>query len=169
MSFKTSFKNLIRDRELLSSKVKKYFAITYVIFLIVGFFFIRDVIFNHEVPVSKKESKKTEVEVKFVSNKIIVQSENGVLLSTYTTSKKNKRKNTDTLLDLLNYLREEEGLFYEKTAYVYGMALENVNNVSIPSHFIWKVFHNDKDITFDIHNIHLQNNAEYIIKPVEVV
>lgn len=63
--------------------------------------------------------------------------------------------------DLLDYLVEQEDLFFEKTMYTYGTEYEQVNEIPHPSEYHWKVYENDMDITYATSGVKLVDGNIY--------
>ncbi len=81
-----------------------------------------------------------------------------------------EQKSNDSVMDAINELREDENIkfVFEKTEYTYGTVIDDVNNISLPKGYVWKVFYNETDLTQALNNTYLSNNAIYNIKQVKL-
>ena len=136
-----------------------YFLFLLLIFIIV--LFVRSAIKSEDVDVGTRKEKKGFV-VKPVKVKLnIIKSESTIF--EYSV----ELQNDDTVIDLLEYLRNHNGFTYEKIAYIYGTEIDNVNNFRAPEGFKWRILNNGTDITFEIGNTNLKDKSVYEIKLVK--
>lgn len=78
------------------------------------------------------------------------------------TSYSKRMQNTNSVLDLFELLRAEEGFAYEKIAYTYGTEIENINNIPAPEGYKWKVFMtSDRQSVDDLNSNILLPDGEY--------
>jgi len=75
-------------------------------------------------------------------------------------------KNTDSVGDLLERLRDKENFWYEKINYTYGTELENINNITSQETTKWVVLHKDEDITHQLDNTTLEDDSVYELRLV---
>ncbi len=133
--------------------------------------FVVDTMSRRYIKVEDKKSSETEVNVRIVTNTIKVYDQNNNLVSQYKTVYDDGRKNTESVLDLLDFIREEQDFFYEKTAYIYGTELDSINKMSISQDYVWQTYkYADgelEDISLDIHKVSLENDQEYHLIPVQ--
>lgn len=80
--------------------------------------------------------------------------------STYTV----QMKNTDTVVDLLQEVRDLYGLVYEKIDYARGVEISEVKGVPAQQNYKWAVLSNNADITNEIGNTNLVEGAVYELK-----
>lgn len=137
-------------------KIKKILIPLYILFLIGSFFYVRSVVKEKSVDVDQKEEEKV-VEVKPVT----------VFLKYDGITQKMKMKNVETVLDLLETLRDDGKIIFEKTLYTYGIELDHFNRVVAPEGYHWRVFYKDQDITDSMGNVNLEDNSTYEVKLVE--
>jgi len=124
---------------------------------VVGFSYINYVLNRTEIKEIKKE-KKSAVEVKPVKVLLNFQGK-----ESFTA----RLQNIDTVGDLLNQLREEKKFTFERIRYTYGTEISNVNRVSTPIDYVWKVYFDGQDITKDIDNIKLVDEGIYELNLVK--
>ena len=72
--------------------------------------------------------------------------------------------NADSLIDFMNDLRQEGLFMYERTAYTYGMELDQVSGISAPEGYKWKIYKGTEDITYEAEGILLEDETEYTIR-----
>ena len=153
----------------LSQTHKKKLIIAYVFFLILGFFFVRASLNDDSVKLEDKEKQEEGVEVKPVKVYLEVHVQDSVI------EYKARMNKVDTVLDLFEHLRTKENFWYEKEAYTYGTEINDVLSVPSPEGQKWRVFLVDeelgteKDITFEIGNLNLVDDAVYVVKLVDIV
>lgn len=173
------------------TKLKKFSIIITVFFFLAGYLFVTTTLNEDEVKVQEKQSKNKDViEEKPVKVTLIL---NGNPYFTTQTFRK-KLKNTNTILDLLEDLRKDKMLTYERTFYINSIKLDSINGFTPKTNESWIMFmsvENQKsiddlknnvgikskyetlyksalvestDITNEMGNINLVNNATYEIK-----
>jgi len=140
---------------MLNKALRKKLSYLYVILAIATGIFIYYSLSLEPIQVVEKEpSKKTE-EVKPV--KVTLRFEDG-------TSYTKRMQNTDSVLDFIESLRNETNFIFEKTAYIYGMEIEHINNVYPSEGARWAVLLEDEDITAQIGDLCLANGLVYDLK-----
>lgn len=137
--------------------IKKALIWTYILFLFFGFFYVRNVLKTKSIKEVKKEVKKVE-EVHPAKVSLIVSGSKPLT---------GNLQSVDTLGDFLNYLRDENLLYFERTMYTYGTEINDINHVTTPEGYEWKMYLNQKDITFDIDNHKLLDGDIYELKLVK--
>lgn len=142
----------------LVEKYKKPLVISYTIFLVLGALFVRSVLKTDDVKIEKKTPEKPAVEIKPV--KVTLQINSAGVFTEYNV----RLENVDTVLDLLEDLRSNQGFKYEKTAYVYGTELDSINGVAAAPSHKWRVFLDDVDITYEIADKNLEDGKIYLLK-----
>ena len=73
-------------------------------------------------------------------------------------------EDSDSLSYLFDYHRENSELTYEKTRYIYGAAIDSINGYKALDGYVWKVYNDGEDITFNIDGVDLENNHVYLLK-----
>lgn len=141
-------------------KNKKKLILGYIGLLILGAFMVHNSLNQKEIKVEDKKEEKSVEEVKPV--KVTLQVET----TGYVTEYKTAMKNTDSILELLEELRMHKGFWYEKTAYIYGTEIDEINHMKAPLDSKWKVFLDEQDITFDIADMKLEDGKVYTIRLV---
>ncbi len=142
---------------MLNKSLKKKLSITYAIILAALGLFIYFSLQKDYVEVKEKESDKQGREERTVDVALNVESGD-----TY----KLKMKNTDTVLDLLEEVRDKNDFTFERTAYTYGNEIEQVNKKVPLEGEEWAVFKNEEDITKEIGDIYLENDQVYEVKTI---
>ena len=137
----------------------KIFIVVYIALLILGSLYVKSVL--KESPVEEKEAKEEveETHLVNVSLKVI----NGTATNMYNA----KLKNVDTVKDLLEEIRDHSDFSYEITEYFHKIEIDTVNKVKTPTGYKWIVMSNNNDITNDIGNTYLENNAVYELKLIK--
>jgi len=140
-------------------KKTKIFIVVYIVLLILGSLYVKSVL--KESPVEEKEAKEEveETHLVNVSLKVI----NGTATNMYNA----KLKNVDTVKDLLEEIRDHSDFSYEITEYFHKIEIDTVNKVKTPTGYKWIVMSNNNDITNDIGNTYLENNAVYELKLIK--
>lgn len=135
---------------------KSHLIVAYVVFLGLSYFYINHVLKQSFVPISEtpKEEKKT-IEVRDVN--VDLKVDNGSNLLTYHVT----LKNTDSLYDMLERLRNKDSFKYEKIAYVYGTELDFINGDKAPDGYKWKLYDGEKDVTFYASDTNLVDGKTY--------
>lgn len=100
------------------------------------FLYVRSVINENEVKIKKKDDslEKRVVDEKPVDVTLII--DNGITKNKYDL----ELKNTDTILDVLSNLRQQDLLIYEKTHYIYGTEIDHMNYANADENNRWKVY-----------------------------
>ncbi len=135
---------------------KSYLILAYIVFLILSYIYIKSVLKQSLVPVqdTPREEKKV-IDVKDVN--VTLKVDNDSTLLTYRVT----LKNTDSLYDMLERLRNKDAFTYEKIAYVYGTELDFINGEKAPDDYKWKLYDGAKDVTFFAADINLVDGSTY--------
>ncbi len=144
-------------------KIKKnHLILAYIVFLVFSYIYIKNVLKQSLVPVqdTPKEEKKA-IDVKDAN--VILKVDNGNTLRTYHVT----LKNTDSLYDLLERLRNKDTFTYEKIAYVYGTELDFINGEKAPEGYKWKLYDSGKDVTYSASKINLVDGNTYSLALTE--
>ncbi len=128
--------------------------------MVAGFFYVRSVVGENTANVEKKENTSAGVEVK--PAKIVLK----VYYNGSVKEYKAYMQNVDTVLDLLEELRSNQGFWYEKIAYTYGTELDEINHVEAPQGYKWKIFLDGTDITYSIGEKNLTEDEVFELKLV---
>ncbi len=139
-------------------KIRKIFVPTYIVFLVVVAVFIKVNLKNNQVPVTKKEKQEKAAEIK--PAKVYLNINDGKSITQYKTLLQNQ----DTVIELIDAARAENALSYERTAYAYGTEIDTINGQTAPEGYKWKVFSNNKNITYEVEAINLEDGAVYDIR-----
>ena len=142
-------------------KLKKYLIVAYIILLVGGYFYINSILDVNKVSVDQKEEPKRVLEVKPVKVKLTIEQTGGS--KEYSV----ELQNIDTVLDLLEEVREDQGFIYEKTAYTYGTIIDGIEGIKAPEGYMWRIFENNIDITGNVSNESLNDGFFYSIKLVK--
>ncbi|KKS18743.1 MAG: hypothetical protein UU77_C0069G0004 [candidate division WWE3 bacterium GW2011_GWC1_41_7] len=142
-------------------KLKKYLIVAYIILLVGGYFYINSILDVNKVSVDQKEEPKRVLEVKPVKVKLTIELTGGS--KEYSV----ELQNIDTVLDLLEEVREDQGFIYEKTAYTYGTIIDGIEGIKAPEGYMWRIFENNIDITENVSNESLNDGFFYSIKLVK--
>jgi hypothetical protein len=139
---------------MLDKDMKRKLSLIYAIVLVFSALFIFFSLRIDTIEIKEKESRK-EKEIKPV--KVTLKINNSI---TYDA----RLENDDTVDDLLRYHRDEGNLSFEITAYAYGSEIEHINGKYPEKNMRWAVFHEGKDITYEISDILLENKTTYELK-----
>lgn len=140
-------------------KLRKYFPIAYVAFLIFAFFFVKDVINDDMIRVEETEETQKKVEeIKPVDITLFIDG------LSQNVSYELRKENDETFDDMLEDLVNKEILSYEKTEYIYGTVYDKINGEIAPEDYLWKVYLNDHEITFKTKGVKLEDEAVYKLK-----
>lgn len=137
--------------------INKYAPIIYILFLVVSFFYVNKVLNSKTIEVNTKDDKEEQTtEVKPVKVKVEIYNKN-----TFLTSYELNMQNINTVDDLLEELRENYDFTYEKTKYTYGNEYSEIYGIKSDDAYIWKIYENNLEITFDTKSHSLINNGIY--------
>ncbi len=145
---------------MLSDQLKKKLYIAYIFLFIIGTIFVAKTLNEDIVEVEEKESKKETIEIRNVDVSLVVPSQNKYY--------RKKLKNVDSVLDLLELTRREDDFWYEKTAYIYGTEINNINRQLAPEGYHWVIVHAGRDITYEIADYKLKDDTTYELKLVPI-
>ena len=152
-----------------TEKLEMISIIIAAILIVGGFFFVRSALNDDEVKILEKSKEEKGFDIKPAT--VYLQIEN---VTTGPTAIRKRMKNSNSVLELIEAAREENGLTYEKIGYTYGSELDNINGVDAPDGFRWSVYkvtegsETEKDITFDIGDEELADETTYIIKLTKI-
>ena len=133
---------------------------SYILLIILSVIYVKNVLDTDSFKVTEKEPDKKVVKVKEVKVSMVVQTADGQ--KEYSA----KLTDGDSVQDLLFDLRDNANFYYEVDMYTYGTELVSVFGKEPESGNKWAVFLDDKDITRDISQTKLLNEAVYTIRQV---
>ncbi len=140
-------------------KVKKYFPFFYILLLILSTYYVYDALKSNDLDVSifEKSENQKEIEVKPVKVTLEIVSSRG------SENFEKSLLNTSTVEDLVLKIKNENGLVYERIGYVYGYEFDLVNGEKAPDGYLWKIYENGTDVTFEAENRKLVDGYNYKI------
>lgn len=136
-------------------KAKKYFPVIYAILAVFVFFYVRGVLNANVIEVEEKGEEKKVEDVKSVKVFLEIKVD-GKVQNRYES----EMTTANSFDDLLEQLRKQ-GLVYESTGYLWGTEYENINRISVPEGFHWKLYEGETDLTYKADDITFKNNAVY--------
>jgi hypothetical protein len=142
-------------------KSKYLWMAIYVLCLGLGFWYVSSVLKTGTINVSEEQEKKKAIEIKPVKVSLTVE------MPQSTVSYKAQKTNTDSVLDLLNTLRQTTNFRYQKTGYIDRTEIDFVNSVYPEQGYKWKIFSKDQDITHTFQDTYLEDKASYTIRLVK--
>jgi len=141
-------------------KLPALLKISYLIFLVTAFFYVKSVLDVDSFKVTEKPVDKPAIKIKEISVSLLV--EKGPEVKEYRT----KLKNIDTVEDFLKELRDKQGLYYEKDLYTYGVDLVSVLDERPGEGKKWALLLGNKDITTNISDEYLVDDGVYSLKQI---
>ncbi|MBU0650181.1 hypothetical protein KJ605_01190 [Patescibacteria group bacterium] len=138
----------------------KLFKAGYLLFLVLGFFYVRGVLDTDSFKVSERGSDKPVEKVRELSIKLAVITESGQ--KDYQTT----LKNTDSVKDLLEKLRQDQALMYEVDLYTYGLEIYSVLGKTAEQDKKWAILLEGQDITNKINEERLMEDGMYVLKQI---
>lgn len=145
------------------AKLKKISITFVVLFFVLSYIFVINTLGKEEVKVEEKQSKSENIiEEKPVR---VTLNINGSPYFGFQTINK-RMQNTQTILDLLEILRDDGFLTYERTFYTYGVEIDNINGFIPPENEKWSVFvsiENEKSISDLKNNVGLEQKYEELL------
>jgi hypothetical protein len=143
-------------------KTSTFFKIAYLILLVTTFFYVKAVLVEDSFKASEEREEKAAVKERIVSAKLNVEL--GEIVREYQA----KLKNTDSVKDFLDELRENQGFKYESDLYTYGTEVVSVFEETAAAGKRWAVVIDNKDITKTLPDVYLTDDAVYIVRQVEM-
>ena len=140
---------------------KKLLIVCYLVFLGVGGFYVSWALKNEPVK-EKQQTKKPGQKVWLVNVSLTVTQ--GARSGVYTTT----LKNINSVADLLETIRRDGKLTYEKSYYTYGTVLVSVNDVRATDGYKWGLFIDNQDVTEQAGTTDLVDGGSYTIKLVKI-
>ena len=145
---------------------KKILIPLYVLFLLISFFYVRSVLEEDTFEISEREeNSNNQKEIKPADVALEVT---GIPA---TRTYKVRMKNTDSVTDLLNKLRDEQGFSYEIIAYTDHLEFEHVNGYLPSGCPLWQLSVKSSDtedfvdITNEVESVELLDEAIYRFAP----
>lgn len=142
-------------------KKKIYLISGYIILSILTFFYIRNVLRTEEIKTFSKEKKEESLNEYEVN--VTLKYYNGRKTTQYIR----KITNTDSLLSLLQDVRNKEDLPIEFNEYTYGIEIISVENVEPNEGYKWALLNNGDDITLNIASLTLEKDTILELKMLE--
>ena len=140
---------------MLSKKLIKYLTFAYILLLAFGFFYVRDIVATDRVDVDEEVVEEKVKEVKPIT--VYLQIDNGTEVSDY----KVRMNNTNSFEDLLEYLRENDGLKYERNYYLSGTHISEINDVKADNDLKWLIYKESQDVTGMYEELELTDETSY--------
>jgi len=132
----------------------------YIAFVVFSFFYVKSVLKAGKIDISTKEEQKVVADVK--PAKVTFNVENFGNVTSYSA----RLQNTDTVSDLLNYLRKNNNFTYNKVAYIDGFEITDVNGVAPQPNYKWSIFLEGADITATFDKAYLHDNRVYSLRQI---
>lgn len=142
-------------------KTSTFFKVAYLILLVTTFFYVKAVLVEDSFKASEKQEEKEAVKERNVSAKLNVEL--GETVREYQA----KLKNTDSVKDFLDELRENQSFMYESDLYTYGMEVVSVFEETAVAGKRWAVVIDGKDVTKTLPDIYLTDDAVFIVRQVD--
>ena len=140
------------------SFIKKYFPIIYVLLALVVFFYVRNVVKQEVFMIDTADKDKENVkDIKPVDVSL------NIIGNTQNNTYRLKKENDDTFDDFLESLMDDYGLVFEKTEYTYGTVYDKLNGEIAPEGYVWKVFADDEEFTYNTKGLKLMDGTVYKI------
>jgi heme/copper-type cytochrome/quinol oxidase subunit 2 len=136
------------------------FSIFYLVFLVFAFFYVKSVLKTESL--FPKDNAKPKVEKTWIVTPSLV-----VYTSLETLTLKSQVKNTESILNFLEYLRNDNKLIFEKIDYTHGTEIDSVFNVKAPVGYMWSVFLNGSNLTNIMSSRRVLDGAVYELKLVK--
>ena len=140
---------------MLSKKLIKYLTFAYILLLAFGFFYVRDIVATDRVDVDEEVVEEKVKEVKPIT--VYLQIDNGTEVSDY----KVRMNNTNSFEDLLEYLRENDDLKYERNYYLSGTHISEINDVKADNDLKWLIYKESQDVTGMYEELELTDETSY--------
>lgn len=148
---------VLKGRTIKTSTVLK---VAYLILLGTTIFYVKSVLDVDSFKATEKVVEKPTIKIKEVSVNLVVN------VDQETKEYKATLRNIDTVEDFLKELRDKQGLYYEKDFYTYGAEIVSVSDKEADRGKKWAIVLNDKDITHQIADEYLINDAVYTLKQI---
>jgi hypothetical protein len=145
---------------IINQKLQKRLIFAYALLLSVSFIYVRTVLATDKIAVDEKRPREKIVEVKPVKVRLIVDTGRSV------TSYERKIKPDVSVMDLIDDVRVSEGLYYQRTDYVRGIVIDEVNGIMSRDGFSWRIFKGTEDITLNADNIDVGETEEFSLRYV---
>ena len=133
----------------------------YILFLVLAAFYVNNTLKEGNIEVRQAEEEERNIEVKPVKVNLVVDDG-----STQRTYQKNLR-NRDSVLTLLERVRDEDKVLYEIVAYIDRTEIVDVYRVPVPEGYNWKIYLDNADLTNVLEETFLSDDSTYILKLVK--
>jgi hypothetical protein len=118
-------------------KTQLYLFVGYLIFLAAFFSYAYTIVNENKLKVTEESNDESELEVK--PSKVEIKVFTDISNTNYVYS--NPRMfNSDTVENLIEHLRKEEGYSYEVVQYNYGPKITEFNGIKLPEGYTWNIF-----------------------------
>jgi len=140
-------------------------AITLLIYLFLGAFIYTSLSDDSQVKVEEKEQRVADDDAEIHPVRTYLRVDNGYRIIDYYV----RLDTTNTLMSLLDYHRSKSGFTFSQKQYTYGTLLDDINGYKAPEGYVWRVYDNNEEITYNIRDTKLQNEHQYLLKlePIE--
>jgi hypothetical protein len=135
-------------------------AITGIFYLLIAGFIFVTLSGDSQVKVLDKEARVADDDAEIHPARTYLRIDNGDEIVAYYA----RLDTTNGLMSLFDYHRENSGFTYSQTGYTYGLGFDNINGQKAPEGYIWRLYDNDEEITYDVKDIKLENNHTYLLK-----
>lgn len=136
------------------SKQEKIFIPLYILFAILSFLYVKDVL-KEEYVKSKPEEKSEKMKQEFYDLTLILDYRGARRIY------KQEAKNVNSVLDLLQKVRDEHDFSFEVEKHTDKLVIRDVNGLSTFPNESWRVYYKDEDITNSINDINLSDDGTY--------
>lgn len=139
-------------------KIQKAALPLYIVFILLSFFYVKSVLKEGDIKIIEESNKKEIKEIKPL--KVYLNIETFGSVNSIEVSSDNK----NNLIDVLEDLRNEDVIRYEKTYYTDKIVLSySDNNYFSEKKYEWRIYYDGNDITNEVVEFNLQNDQEFRI------
>lgn len=128
-------------------------------YLIVSLFAYAIVTNSDKVVVSEKEQYTSKESDQTHSAKTYMIVNNGQTKISYYTL----LDTSDSIMSMLDHHRNLGTFTYKRVGYVQGIAVEDVNGLVAPKDYIWRVYDNEKDVTYSTKTLNVLGGHTYTL------
>lgn len=133
------------------------FSLIYVVFVFLAFFYVKSILKTESL--FPKDNTKPKIEKTWAVNASLI-----INTGSKTFNYKTEVKNTYTVMNFLEQLRNSASLVFEKVDYAHGVEIDSVFSAKAPEGYRWSVFQNSIDVTNIISTTRVLDGAIYEIK-----
>ncbi len=143
-------------------RFKRFLVPAYVLLLILSFFYVKAVL---KEGASIIEVKKDREHIEFPKQAKVNLTVQGPGID---TGYREIMKTNNTVFQMIERVKANNtGFKFEQNAYVDRKEFASINGVEATDSKVWKVYLEDKDITYDIEKTFLVQNGSYYLKYVD--